>query len=79
MLVRSKFLSDRDSGDNIDLSLPVTDISKFLTNIYLTSVLMILAPKAVKLHHAETAGIVSILFLALGLASGSIIAWFWVI
>ncbi|KAK2351569.1 equilibrative nucleotide transporter [Trifolium repens] len=61
--------------------IPVTILTCLLglTNGYLTSVLMILAPKAVKLHHAETAGIVSVLFLAFGLAAGSIIAWFWVI
>ncbi|KAL9423946.1 hypothetical protein AB3S75_035936 [Citrus x aurantiifolia] len=50
-----------------------------LTNGYLTSVLMILAPKVVQLQHAETAGIVIVLFLVLGLAAGSIVAWFWVI
>ncbi|CAI0462547.1 unnamed protein product [Linum tenue] len=50
-----------------------------LTNGYLTSVLMILAPKSVPFHQSETAGIVSVLFLTLGLAIGSIIAWFWVV
>ncbi|EOY00376.1 Equilibrative nucleoside transporter - like 3 [Theobroma cacao] len=50
-----------------------------LTNGYLTSVLMILAPKSVQIQHAETAGIVMVLFLVIGLASGSVIAWFWVI
>ncbi|CAN1852847.1 Equilibrative nucleotide transporter 1 [Linum perenne] len=40
---------------------------------------MILAPKSVPLHQAETAGIVMVLFLTLGLASGSIVAWFWVV
>ncbi|EXB82611.1 Equilibrative nucleoside transporter 4 [Morus notabilis] len=50
-----------------------------LTNGYLTSVLMILAPKVVPLQHAETAGIVIVLFLVIGLAFGSIVAWFWVI
>ncbi|KAM7251717.1 hypothetical protein ACFE04_023600 [Oxalis oulophora] len=50
-----------------------------LTNGYLTSVLMILAPKVVKLQHAETAGIVMVLFLVLGLALGSISSWFWVV
>ncbi|CAL5209872.1 unnamed protein product [Lathyrus oleraceus] len=60
---------------------PVTILTCLLglTNGYLTSVLMILAPKTVKLQHAETAGIVSVLFLVFGLAVGSIIAWFWVI
>ncbi|CAF1907301.1 unnamed protein product [Brassica oleracea var. botrytis] len=50
-----------------------------LTNGYLTSVLMILVPKSVPLKHSETAGIVSVLFLVIGLASGSVLAWFWVI
>ncbi|XP_058102620.1 equilibrative nucleotide transporter 1-like [Magnolia sinica] len=50
-----------------------------LTNGYFTSVLMILAPKAVPLQHAETAGIVIVLFLVIGLAVGSIVSWFWVI
>ncbi|XVE75061.1 hypothetical protein DITRI_Ditri12bG0067100 [Diplodiscus trichospermus] len=50
-----------------------------LTNGYLTSVLMIMAPKSVQIQHAETAGIVIVLFLVVGLASGSVIAWFWVI
>ncbi|ESQ28183.1 hypothetical protein EUTSA_v10018596mg [Eutrema salsugineum] len=50
-----------------------------LTNGYLTSVLMILTPKSVPLQHSETAGIVSVLFLVIGLASGSVLAWFWVI
>ncbi|CAL0329414.1 unnamed protein product [Lupinus luteus] len=61
--------------------IPVTILTCLLgiTGGYLTSVLMILTPKAVKLPYAEVAGIVSVLFLALGLAAGSVIAWFWVI
>ena len=50
-----------------------------LSNGYLTSVLMILAPKSVPIQHAETAGIAIVLFLILGLACGSVISWFWVI
>ncbi|XP_062110284.1 equilibrative nucleotide transporter 1 [Humulus lupulus] len=50
-----------------------------LTNGYLTSVLLILAPKVVPLQHSETAGIVMVLFLVIGLASGSVVSWFWVI
>ncbi|XVE92447.1 hypothetical protein REPUB_Repub01dG0098100 [Reevesia pubescens] len=50
-----------------------------LTNGYLTSVLMIMAPKSLQIQHAEIAGIVMVLFLVIGLASGSVIAWFWVI
>ncbi|XP_042502338.1 equilibrative nucleotide transporter 1 [Macadamia integrifolia] len=50
-----------------------------LTNGYLTSVLMIMAPKTVQIQHAETAGIVIVLFLIIGLAAGSVVAWFWLI
>ncbi|KAF2292727.1 hypothetical protein GH714_027661 [Hevea brasiliensis] len=61
--------------------IPVTILTCLLglTNGYLTSVLMILAPKVVPIQHAETAGIVIVLFLVVGLAAGSIVAWFWVI
>ncbi|EXB82613.1 Retrovirus-related Pol polyprotein from transposon TNT 1-94 [Morus notabilis] len=60
---------------------PVTMLTCLLglTNGYLTSVLMILVPKNVPLQHAETAGIVIVLLQVIGLASGSIISWFWVI
>ncbi|CAN6464593.1 unnamed protein product [Victoria cruziana] len=50
-----------------------------LTNGYFTSVLMILAPKAVHIQQAEAAGILLVLFLVIGLAVGSVVAWFWVI
>ncbi|GLJ31218.1 hypothetical protein SUGI_0625910 [Cryptomeria japonica] len=50
-----------------------------LTNGYFTSVIMIVAPKTVPLQEAETAGIIIVLFLVIGLAIGSIVAWFWVI
>lgn len=61
--------------------IPVTILTCLLglTNGYLTSVLMILAPKVVPLRQAETAGIVIVLYLVVGLAAGSIVAWFWVI
>ncbi|KAL9258131.1 Equilibrative nucleotide transporter 1-like protein [Drosera capensis] len=61
--------------------IPVTILTCLLglTNGYFTSVLMILAPKTVQLQHAETAGVVIVLFLVVGLAIGSIVAWFWVI
>lgn len=61
--------------------IPVTLLTCLLglTNGYFTAVLMILAPKAVPLHYSETAGLVIVLFLILGLATGSIVAWFWVI
>ncbi|CAK7349793.1 unnamed protein product, partial [Dovyalis caffra] len=54
--------------------IPVTILTCLLglTNGYLTSVLMILAPKVVPLQHAETAGIVIVLYLVVGLAAGSI-------
>ncbi|OVA01611.1 Equilibrative nucleoside transporter [Macleaya cordata] len=50
-----------------------------MTNGYFTSVLMIMAPKAVQIQHSETAGVVIVLFLIIGLAFGSVVAWFWVI
>ncbi|CAO2829245.1 unnamed protein product [Amaranthus hypochondriacus] len=61
--------------------IPVTVLTSLLglTNGYFTSVLMILAPKTVQLQHAETAGILVVLFLIVGLAFGSIVSWFWVI
>ncbi|XP_068645402.1 equilibrative nucleotide transporter 1-like [Aristolochia californica] len=61
--------------------IPVTFLTCLLglTNGYATAVLMILAPKTVPLQHSETAGIVIVLFLILGLATGSLVAWFWVI
>ncbi|KAF3431745.1 hypothetical protein FNV43_RR26481 [Rhamnella rubrinervis] len=61
--------------------IPVTVLTSLLglTNGYLTSVLLILAPKVVPLQHAETAGIVMVLYLVVGLAAGSIVSWFWVI
>lgn len=61
--------------------IPVTLLTCLLglTNGYLTSVLMILGPKTVHLQHAETAGILVVLFLIVGLAAGSIVSWFWVI
>lgn len=61
--------------------IPVTILTCLLglSNGYLTSVLMILAPKVVPLQHAETAGILIVLFLVVGLAAGSIVSWFWVI
>ncbi|XP_057768070.1 equilibrative nucleotide transporter 8 [Salvia miltiorrhiza] len=49
------------------------------SNGYLTSVLMILAPKAVPEAEAEVAAIVMAVMLAVGLVAGSVIGWFWVI
>ncbi|XP_072965637.1 equilibrative nucleotide transporter 1 [Typha angustifolia] len=61
--------------------IPVTILTCLLglTNGYLTGVLMILAPKTVPIQHSENAGIVMVLFLVIGLAFGSVVAWFWVI
>ncbi|KAK4780800.1 hypothetical protein SAY87_016906 [Trapa incisa] len=61
--------------------IPVTVLTCLLglTNGYFTSILMIMAPKAVPLQHAETAGIVIVLFLVIGLAAGSVLSWLWVI
>nr|XP_043637100.1 equilibrative nucleotide transporter 1 [Erigeron canadensis] len=61
--------------------IPVTLVTCLLglTNGYLTSCLMMAAPKLVQLQHAETAGIVLVLFLVVGLAIGSVVSWFWVI
>ncbi|XP_022996538.1 equilibrative nucleotide transporter 1 [Cucurbita maxima] len=61
--------------------IPVTVLTCLmgLTNGYLTSVLMMLAPKIVQLQHAETAGVVMVLFLVTGLAAGSVLSWFWII
>ncbi|XP_010250136.1 PREDICTED: equilibrative nucleotide transporter 8-like [Nelumbo nucifera] len=50
-----------------------------LTNGYLTSVLMMLAPKTVPVAQAETAGVVMALFLEIGLVGGSVLGWFWII
>ncbi|KAJ7522806.1 hypothetical protein O6H91_18G027500 [Diphasiastrum complanatum] len=50
-----------------------------VTNGYLTSVIMIYAPKAVSLQEAETAGIILVIFLVAGLATGSVLGWVWVI
>lgn len=49
------------------------------TNGYLTSVIMILAPKSVPPSEAEMAAIVMALFLGMGLVSGSVLGWFWII
>nr|XP_043630959.1 equilibrative nucleotide transporter 8-like [Erigeron canadensis] len=49
------------------------------TNGYLTSVIMIQAPKSVSPLEAERAAIVMALFLGFGLVSGSVLGWFWII
>lgn len=50
-----------------------------LSNGYVTSNLMIVAPKNVPLLESETAGIIMVLFLLGGLSCGSILGWVWVI
>lgn len=50
-----------------------------LTNGYLTSVLMILAPKTVPVSEAELSAIVLVVFLGIGLVGGSVLGWFWII
>ncbi|KAF7838740.1 equilibrative nucleotide transporter 8 [Senna tora] len=50
-----------------------------LTNGYLTSVLMMLAPKSVDFSESELAAIVMIVFLGFGLVGGSVLGWFWII
>ncbi|KAK4430789.1 Equilibrative nucleotide transporter 8 [Sesamum alatum] len=50
-----------------------------LSNGYLTSVIMILAPKAVPQAEAEVAAIVMSVLLGMGLVAGSVIGWFWII
>ncbi|XP_021742371.1 equilibrative nucleotide transporter 1-like [Chenopodium quinoa] len=61
--------------------IPVISLTSLLgfTTGYFASVLMILTPKMVQLQHSETAGILVVVFLILGLAIGSIFSWFWVI
>lgn len=46
-----------------------------LTNGYLTSVLMILAPRAVPAQYAELAGILIVYFFIAGSVAGSVVSW----
>ncbi|KAL2929604.1 Equilibrative nucleotide transporter 8 [Bienertia sinuspersici] len=50
-----------------------------ISNGYLTSTLMILTPKSVSVLEAETAAIVMVVALGLGLFGGSVLGWLWVI
>ncbi|XAR66888.1 hypothetical protein NMG60_11013259 [Bertholletia excelsa] len=50
-----------------------------LTNGYLTSVIMILAPKTVPASEAEVSAVVMAVFLGMGLVAGSVLGWFWII
>ncbi|MCO5567040.1 hypothetical protein L7F22_020725 [Adiantum nelumboides] len=49
------------------------------SNGYLTTVLMIIAPKSVPIEEAEVTGFLMVMFLILGLATGSILEWVWVL
>lgn len=61
--------------------LPMGLLTAFLglSNGYLTSCLMILAPKEVLSAEAEIAAIVMVVFLGAGLVGGSVLGWFWLI
>ncbi|KAI3727182.1 hypothetical protein L1987_66993 [Smallanthus sonchifolius] len=48
-----------------------------VSNGYLTSVVMIVAPKSVPVEESNIAGIVMSLFLAIGLVVGSGLGWLW--
>ena len=50
-----------------------------LTNGYLTSVLMIMAPKTVHASEAELAAVFMVVFLGIGLVCGSVLGWVWLI
>lgn len=50
-----------------------------LTNGYLTTLLMILAPKSVPSEESEVTGFLMVMFVILGLATGSILEWVWVL
>ncbi|KAJ4974819.1 hypothetical protein NE237_007993 [Protea cynaroides] len=65
----------------LQTEIPVTVLTCLLglTNGYFASVLMIKATKTVQIQHAQTTGIVLVLFLVIGLAVGSVVAWIWVI
>ncbi|KAK9208277.1 hypothetical protein WN944_000631 [Citrus x changshan-huyou] len=60
---------------------PVLVLTSMLgfTNGYLTSVIMILAPKTVPVAEGEIAAIVMILSLGIGLVGGSVLGWVWMI
>ncbi|MBA0661581.1 hypothetical protein Goklo_005859, partial [Gossypium klotzschianum] len=49
------------------------------TKGYLTNVLMILGPKSLPVSEAELSAIVLVVFLGIGLVSGSVLGWFWII
>ncbi|KAF5196961.1 Equilibrative nucleotide transporter like [Thalictrum thalictroides] len=65
----------------LQTEIPVVLLTSFLglTNGYLTSTLMILAPKSVAASASETAGILMVLFLGIGMVGGSFLGWLWII
>ncbi|XP_011018211.1 PREDICTED: equilibrative nucleotide transporter 8-like [Populus euphratica] len=65
----------------LETEVPVAILTFMLgvTNGYLTSVLMILAPMAVSVSEAELSAIAMVVFLGIGLVGGSVIGWFWII
>ncbi|CAL5349912.1 unnamed protein product [Camellia sinensis] len=73
------FLGCLHGPEFLRAEIPVTLLTCLLgfSNGYLSSVLMILAPKNVPLQHVEIAGTVIVLFLFVGLAICSVVAWFW--
>lgn len=79
LLLFPLFLGCLHGPEFFQTEIPVTLLTCLLglTNGYFISVLMILAPKNVPLQHAEIAGTVMVLFLFVGLATGSVVAWFW--
>lgn len=62
-----------------EIPVVVLTIMLGLSNGYLTSVIMILAPKAVLPSDAEIASTVMVVLLGVGLVLGSVIGWFWII
>ncbi|KAL6226330.1 PREDICTED: equilibrative nucleotide transporter 8 [Fragaria vesca subsp. vesca] len=50
-----------------------------LSNGYLTSAIMMTVPKLVPVPEAELSAIVMVVFLGVGLVSGSVIGWLWIL
>ncbi|XP_062010575.1 equilibrative nucleotide transporter 8 [Rosa rugosa] len=50
-----------------------------MSNGYLTSVIMMTVPKLVPVPEAELSAIVMVVFLGVGLVSGSVLGWFWIL
>ncbi|GMP34778.1 hypothetical protein CsSME_00007509 [Camellia sinensis var. sinensis] len=79
LLLYPLFIVFEHGPKSLRSELPVVFLTAMLrfTNGYLTSVLMILAPKLVPVEESETVGIVMSLFLVIGLATGSVLGWLW--